>query len=346
MNTTPKSGRKLASIKKIAEVKPIEGADKICAYRVDGWWVVDKVSAYSVGDLVTYCEVDSFIPHELAPFLSKGNEPKEFNGIKGERLRTVRLRGTLSQGLLFPRHVALDRVGEIHEGMDVTDLLGIQKWEAPIPANLAGIAAGAFPAFVRKTDQERIQNLSEELAGWAGRNLTWEVTEKLDGSSGTFYMRDREFGVCSRNLQLRRSPGNTFWTVADKYDLERILREDGRNLAIQGEVVGEGIQGNRYRITGHDFFVFDIYDIDCGRYLVSDERQKFCERVGLNHVPVINAAQSLAGQDVASLLKLAEGPTAIPTAKNGTEREGYVYKCRELEASFKTISNVFLIKEQ
>lgn len=94
--------RKLASIKQIAEVRSIPDADKICAYRVDGWWVVDTVGKYQVGDLAVYCEVDSWIPNSLAPFLSKGQEPREYEGVKGERLRTVRLRGFTSQGLLLP----------------------------------------------------------------------------------------------------------------------------------------------------------------------------------------------------------------------------------------------------
>jgi RNA ligase (TIGR02306 family) len=336
--------RKLASIKRIAEIRLIPGANQICSYRVDGWWVVDKLFAHSVGDLVVYLEVDSWVPHSLAPFLSGCTAPREFNGVKGERLRTVRLRGQLSQGLLLNRQVVLDRIGEISEGMDVGDLLGIQKWEAPIPAQLAGEMKGAFPSFIRKTDQERIQNLVQELQDWNARDLTWEVTEKLDGSSGTFYMRDGEFGACSRNLELREIDTNTFWKVARQARLEEILRADGRNLALQGEVIGEGIQGNRYGIKGHDFYVFDIYDIDAGRYLVSDARQQFCAQHGLKHVPVIETARQLGGKDVDALLQLAEGPTVMSSAKKGTEREGYVYKCRELEASFKTISNRFLLK--
>jgi RNA ligase (TIGR02306 family) len=89
--------RKLASIKKIDDIQPIEGADKICTYRVGGWWVVDTVNRYQIGDAVVYCEIDSWIPNEIAPFLSKGKEPRIFNGVKGERLRTIKLKGALSQ---------------------------------------------------------------------------------------------------------------------------------------------------------------------------------------------------------------------------------------------------------
>lgn len=133
--------RKLASIQRIAEVKPIEGADLIEAYRVGGWWVVDSKGKYQVDDKVVYCEVDSWVPTEVAPFLSKGKEPKEYNGVKGERLRSVKLRGQVSQGLFLPVSVCIEAFGCIPmlvEGQDVSEWVNIQKWEAPIPACLAG----------------------------------------------------------------------------------------------------------------------------------------------------------------------------------------------------------------
>ena len=86
--------RKLATIQCIAEVKTIENADKIVAYRINGWWVVDSKDKYQVGDVVVYCEPDSWVPHELAPFLSKGKEPREFEGVKGERLRTQKFKNS------------------------------------------------------------------------------------------------------------------------------------------------------------------------------------------------------------------------------------------------------------
>lgn len=160
--------RKLATIRKIAEIKTIDGADRIVAYRVDGWWVVDTIGKYEIGDVVVYLEIDSWVPHELAPFLTKDAQfPKEYNGIKGQRLRTVKLRGTISQGLLLPlrevetfmnrsRFVPIDNLNTNMPGTDLSDDLGIQKWEAPIPANLAGQVQGQFPTnLMSKTDQER-----------------------------------------------------------------------------------------------------------------------------------------------------------------------------------------------
>lgn len=156
-----KETRQLATIRRIAEVNLIEGADKIVAYRVDGWWVVDQKDRYQIGDLVVYLEVDSWVPFEVAPFLTKGKEPREFEGVKGERLKTIRLKGQLSQGLLLPlTHAFNDGDGcvllkdeVVQEGDDVTELLGVIKWEKPMSAQLAGMARGNFPSFIPKTDQ-------------------------------------------------------------------------------------------------------------------------------------------------------------------------------------------------
>lgn len=173
--------RKLASIQQVAEIKPIEGADRIVAYRINGWWVVDSKGKYQVGDYVVFCEIDSWIPHEVAPFLSRDKEPREFEGIKGERLKTIKLKGQLSQGLLLPMSVIpknpFVREGFWNEGDDVTNLLGIVKWEKPIPAQLRGIIRGNFPSEIPKTNQERVQNINIEEY----KDTTYEVTEKLHG---------------------------------------------------------------------------------------------------------------------------------------------------------------------
>lgn len=337
--------RKLATIRRIDEINPIPNADAIEVATVGGWRVVIKKGEFAVGDLAVYCEIDSWIPHDLAPFLSKG-EPKEYNGVKGERLRTIRLRGQLSQGLLLPRHVALDKIGEIHEGMDVTDLLGIQKFEPPIPAQLAGEVLGMFPSAVPKTDQERIQNLSAELATWQG--MEFEVTEKLDGTSCTFYLdADGELHVCSRNLDLKRNPDNTLWRIADKNNVaEKMLAEGLTNYAIQGEVIGEGIQGNKYNLKGQEFFVFDIYDVATGRYLSSAERIRVSYSLGLCHAPYGRPFgqffQVMKDTTVQELLSMAEDKSAL---NRTTEREGLVFKCTsDTSIHFKAISNKFLLK--
>lgn len=342
--------RKLATIRRIDEIRPIEGADAIEAAVVGGWTVVIKKSEFKVGDLAVYLEIDSWVPHELAPFLSKGQEPREYNGVRGERLRTVKLRGQVSQGLLLPLNVLAIKTDsgeylgdwEQFEEYDVSERLGIQKWEAPIPAQLAGDVEGVFPAVIPKTDQERIQNLTEQLKEWQGNtDFHWEVTEKLDGSSMTVFVHGDREGVCSRNWSLKETAGNTLWVVTRRERIIEKLRNTGRNLALQGELIGEGIQGNAYKITGQEFYVFDIYDIDRGEYLTPLERRLFCDTHGIKHVPVL-AKEMVIQEWVTGLLAMADGTSTLnPKAA----REGLVFKCNTFGGpSFKCISNRWLIK--
>jgi RNA ligase (TIGR02306 family) len=389
--------RKLASIQRIEEVRDIEGADAIQAYRVLGWWVVDKKGTHNVGDLVVYLEIDSWVPHELAPFLSKGREPREYNGVKGERLRTIKLRGQVSQGLLLktselkfaietksigPDSSAVLRVENLdHEGADLTELLGIQKWEAPIPAQLQGQAAGTFPtSLIPKTDQERIQNCFGEIQKRAKRfatqkiwnaetqtleehpvevpadfkEPTYEVTMKLDGSSCTIFRWEGELRVCSRNLELKindENKDNTFVAMALKY-ADSI--PDG--YAFQGEVMGPGIQGNREGFTEHKFFVFDIFDIQKHEYLTPFDRRELLQDLRVisatagshHHEPSFDVPEDVPvlGTDWKAPESVEAGlALAEGPSINHKIREGLVWKCNEDPSfSFKTISNTFLLK--
>lgn len=327
--------RKLASIRKIAGVRPIPEADAIECVTVDGWDVVTKKGEFQVGDLAIYLEIDSWVPTALAPFLSKGKEPREFNSVKGERLRTVKLRGQLSQGLLLP-YATLGRIAQ--EGEEVTEELGIQKWERPINPQLAGLAKGNFPSFIPKTDQERIQNIKHVLED---REERYEVSIKLDGASFTAFHRDGHFGVCSRNLELKPSDTNAFWQVANKYLLERTLPAMG-NFAIQGELVGPGIQGNQENLKELELYVFDVFDIDAQTYLDSSSRYDFVETLNLEQIPILFHYRE-APETLEEILKLAEGPSLNPKAN----REGLVFKSlRNPNHSFKVISNSWLLKEK
>jgi RNA ligase (TIGR02306 family) len=327
--------RKLASVRRIVEIKQIDGADSICLYRVDGWWVVDSIGKYGVGELVIYAEPDSWVPYELAPFLCRGKEPREFNGVKGERLRTIKLRGQISQGLVLPLDPSEDMA---FDGQDMTERYGIQKWEKPIPAQLQGQMRGNFPSWIRKTDQERVQNLDGEIY-WDDE---YEITVKLDGSSMTIWNHDGEVGVCSRNVDLKMDQeGNSFVNMAKKI-LGRIeLLEE---IAIQGELIGPSIQGNREGLAEHEFYVFDIYDIAAQAYWSPLSVQAYCETAGLNHVPVIDSACKLIDKGICSIesaLAFAEGKSL-----NNPVREGLVFKRTDGEFSFKAISNVFLLGEK
>jgi RNA ligase (TIGR02306 family) len=346
--------RALATIRKIEEIAPIEGADKIEVARVGGWRVVVKKGDFQVGHLAVFCEIDSFIPHDLAPFLTRpGKEPAEFNGVKGQRLRTVRLRGQISQGLLLPivdtcgmdflgfTVNGLFFTGNYNEGDNLTENLNVQKWEKPIPAKMQGIMRGNFPSCVPKTDQERVQNIKTSvLEQYIGHRF--EVTEKMDGSSCTMLL-DTEgvFHVCSRNFDLERDESNVYWQMAIKYDVEAKLRsmgEYGFGLAIQGEVCGPGIQGNQYDFTEPDFFVYDIYSAVDTTYCPPCIRQTLVDSLGLKHVPVIVMGKlRSASRDV--LLEDAKDRSVF----NETPREGLVFKLNSNDRfSFKVISNDWL----
>lgn len=328
--------RKLASIRKVDEKIPIQGADNIETIVVDGWKVVVKKGEFQVGEVAVYFEIDSWVPTNIAPFLSKGKPPKEYKSIKGERLTTAKFRGQLSQGLLLPITI----LGENFDctlGRDVTEELGIQKYESlEILANSS--VRTKFPLYIPKTDQERIQNLKNELSNWKNKNLKWEVTEKLDGTSMTIYMMDNIFGVCSRNFNLIEDPKDIMWNVARKMNIEEKLK--GKNIALQGELIGVKIQKNRYNIHGTEFRLFDIYDIDERRYLNAFERGAIAEQLELKHCPVIGIYTFSDDETVETLLDMADGKSSL----NNTEREGLVFKCVDEHTSFKVISNKFLLK--
>lgn len=340
------SERKLASIRRIDEVIAIPNADKIVAYRIGGWKVVDTKDKYQLYDFVVYLEVDSWVPNNIAPFLSKGKEPRVYKGVPGERLRTIRLRGQISQGLLLPidmmENYSEMPLPEYDDGDDVTDILGIVKWE-PEPEFRSADAKGLFPAFIPKSDQERIQNCYEDVEELLVNGI-WEVTEKLEGQSHTAYLYNDVFGVCSRNLELKYSEDSTFWKTARKYDFEGILRKDGRNLMIQSEQVGPGIQGNIYKLDEHKLFVYDVFLIDEQRYMTPDERTEFCSDNNLEAVPIVVWGWSnYSDMNRDSLIAMADGESNLYP----TKREGLVFKMFGQErVSFKVISNAYLLSEK
>lgn len=334
--------RKLASIRKIDRIDPIKDADAIEVATLGGWKVVIRKGEFKEGDLAVYLEIDSWVPYELAPFLSKGKDPREFNGVKGERLRTVKLRGQLSQGLLLSLE-GLEPLAarNFSEDQDISNELRIQKWEAPINAQLAGEVRGSFPGFVPKTDQERIQNLAYLLPELNGRYF--EFTEKLDGSSMTIYNRDGEIGVCSRNLDLKENYDNSFWKVAkDMGLLEKISTLS--NLAFQGELIGPGIQKNPYKLPKHEFRLFDIYDISAGEYLTPEKRRDLADNLEILHVPVITIRKLGPEDTMESLIAKADGRSFMNPMDFKLVREGLVLKSMDGGCSFKVISNEFLLK--
>jgi RNA ligase (TIGR02306 family) len=356
------SFRKLATIRKVLNINEIPGADSIEVAVVDSWNVVVRKGEVTVGSLVVYFEIDSWIPTSLAPFLSKGI-PKKYNEIEGEKLRTIKLKGQISQGLIINISEIINlvpdfksKVPEIIEGLDVSDVLGITKWE--LVSSIGNFhTKGSFPSFVNKTDQERLQNLTKNLDEI--KTSMWEVTEKYDGTSLTAYVCnvgkiDEQEGVCSRNLDLKKEiiePNgtvsiNSYWEIVIRDKLLEKIKESGLNIALQGELIGPKIGPNIYKLTGRNFYLFDIYNIDKGIYFSPEERQKFCEKYDIKHVPVLfNNYEISQETTIKDLLKFAEGKSILNVK---TEREGLVFKNIVQKDcsinSFKVISNNYLIK--
>ena len=341
-----KTERVMARVVAIDNVEKHPNADSLDICTVGGWNIVTKLGEYNTGDLAVFAEVDAFIPHQLAPFLSKGKEPREYRGVKGERLRTAKLRGVVSQGLLLPMSVLNVEVDGIvyeslaDEGCDVSEVLNIQKWEPEIPAQLAGQVRGNFPSQIPKTDQPRIQNLKKELSIAQHKGLQFAIEEKLEGSSLTMYLDlEDEFHVCSRNLDLKRDDANSFWRAAIKYDVENIMRQNNlQGYAIQAELLGPGIQANIYQLNDVEFYVFDVYSVKQARYLYPAERRELIATLGLNQVPVVCESTTLGTME--EIIALADGKSML----YNTLREGIVFKQLDGDMTFKSISQQYLIK--
>lgn len=336
--------RKLASVRIISELLPIDGADKIELATVDGWKVVvAKDVGHKVGDKVIYCEIDSFLPvRPEFEFLRKSSYKKMADGSEGFRLRTIKLKGQISQGLILPISLIEYTNLNFEVGMDVTLMLGINKYEPPIPAELAGKVKGLFPSFIPKTDEERIQNLAADYENFKSSDMKFYVTEKLDGSSATFYIRYGEFGICSRNLELLESDTNTFWRVAKLLDVENKMKSLNKNISFQGELVGEGIQGNPYKIIGQTVRFFNIYDIDNRKYLDFQDFISTLDFLGLNYVPVLSENFKLP-ETIDELINFADDKSQL---NQNFDREGIVIRSYDKSVSFKVISNKFLLSEK
>lgn len=343
--------RKLVTIRKVKELKSIPEATFIELALVDGWQCVVKKGEFKPNDYGVYFEIDSFLPIDKRyEFLRSRSFKKLENGQEGFRLKTSRFMGEISQGLLLPLSIFPEINLEEDKEKDLSNKLNVIKYELPIPTCLGGSVKGLRPCFVHKTDQERIQNLEFYFEKY--KDIEFEETEKLDGSSCSYYYNDSQFGVCSRNLEIKESEKNSFWIVARKLNIEDRLRRLNKNIVLQGELCGPGIQKNKMNLSEIDFFLFDIYDIDKDQYMLPEERVSILnvlneiDEMKIKHVPIINKVRIFNEcNDVNSLLKRVEGKMFF---NKKHEREGCVYKsCERLYrnriVSFKCINNLYLI---
>jgi RNA ligase (TIGR02306 family) len=336
------SERKLASIQTITEILPIDGADKIVCVKILGWQCVALKTEFSINDKCVFFEIDSVLP------IASWNDHLRKDPIKPLRIKTIRLRGVLSQGLALP--ISILPNGEYEVGQDVTQLVGVTKYEPVVPAHLSGMAKGNFPAFLHKTDETRLQSEPNVLQEAISKGLVLVGTLKMDGTSFTAYRRDADFGVCSRNLDLKQTEDNAHWKMARKLKLEEILRSEPRNLCIQGEMVGPGIQGNRMGFKEVDLYLFNLYDIDTGKYAGYNELVEFGKKHNIKVVPLV-AQKDFGFGETATVSKMLEVALAL-NYDNGTPAEGIVWRSAcdtysdvlKGRMSFKTISSRFLLK--
>lgn len=242
-----------------------------------------------------------------------------------------------------------------------------------------GTTALGFPRFIPKTDQTRLQNIPVLFDKARDAGELFEKSFKLDGSSMTVYIRDGELGVASRNVGFRLKDEKVgfferwkrfFKDVQDKgfmyADVVKVIKADkshfidgardegvldalvemhkntGRNLAIQGELVGPTIQANFEGVDKNTFYIYDVYDIDAQKYLLPKERQELVAEYGLKHVPLGSPHAVTLPVDIEAALADADGPSGL----KGRYREGFVYKSMERDFSFKVISNSYLLKEE
>jgi len=337
--------RTLASIQRIIDLRPIPGADAIEVATVLGWHVVVKKGEFRVGDLCVYFEVDSLLPKlDIFEFLAKNGTKKmliDGKNVEGYRLKTVRLRGQVSQGLITP--LVDDKVH--HEGEDVTDILGVYKYEPPMPGELQGIAKGNLPGDIPKTDETRIQSFPKVLTRYS--DVKFFITEKLDGSSTTIFVQDGELNVCGRTVNWNRESDNSYWKATIASGLDEKKDQIGK-IVLQGELVGEGIQGNKLKIKGQKIFFYNAYDRESARYLNYKEFIAVCAKLGIPTVPIITGDFSLSGHNVDSLVDYA---TRKSEMNPDVWAEGMVIRPLEEmrdpdlgRLSFKVINPNFLLK--
>lgn len=353
----------LASVQRIIDIKQIEGADAIETAYVLGWQVVVKKGEYQIGDLCCYIQIDTVVP-----------EKEEFEFLRERRFRvkTIRLRKQISQGLIVPVPK-----GKFKEGDDVTELLGVKKYEKPdnnpieryekprapkkwhkkvvylfkynflykaFP-NLRPKLRSPFPThLVSITDEERIQNMPHVLKAYNGKAFV--VSYKLDGSSITI-IHNKVFGrskfrICSRRFELHDKKNDWYRVFNDtnfKLEVLKLVNHFNTNdIIVQGEAIGK-FNGNHHNLEREQIRLFNIYVN--GKRLNQKDFLDVCLKLNIPHCPKYK--ETILNHSLEEILKESEIKDLInPKA----EAEGLVWRCVEDNLSFKVINNKYLLNEK
>lgn len=333
--------RKIVQIKTIDKISPIENADAIEVASIGGWNVVVKKNEFKVNDAVLYFEVDSFLPADVRAFAFLAEKssrtvinPLNNKEVQGHVLRTVRLRGQISQGLILPLSWGLNSDSTQEDVDAVCSVLGVFKYEPPIPANTRGKIIGKFPThLIQKTDAERVQNLTDDFLQTLDPN-EWVPSEKVDGTSATFIKEDGVLRVCGRNWELDIAGDHLYAEVARQYNLSDILQDGDM---VQGEIFGPGIQKNPLNMPHVQLLVFKAE-------VSSATAQEF---VDAHRVPQLGfVLPSTVEESIAQAFDLKS------TLNPNKQAEGIVWwhvngkQFSELDyrANFKAINDKFLLK--
>lgn len=332
--------RFLVTIQKVKLISPIPDSDFLVTAHIMGWQCVVKKGEFSEGDLGVYFEVDSFLPEEPRyEFLRATSfRDNEDNG-KGFRIRTIRMRGQLSQGLLLP-FAQFSELSGYNEGDDVTEILRVKKWYIPETSTPGGLIIGDRPHGIPASDEIRIQSALELLEQL--HDKPYYITTKMDGTSGIVYYIDGNIGCCSRNKEIKDDKNALYWMPVYKYGLKDKLAALGKNLVITGEICGPGIQKNKLRISAVEWYVFDVKDWDAGKYLTYDQVCTICAKLGLSVVPLEERGDHFS-YTLETLLEKAKGKYT-----SGLEKEGIVVRdvITPKIVSFKVLNNDALLNEK
>ena len=345
--------RKLASIQSVISVEPIEGADKIELAHVLGWQCVVNKGQMRPGDKAVYFEIDSFLPFRAEfEFLRASSYRKTDLMGEGFRLRTMKFRGQVSQGLLLPITAFSEIAADIEIGTDVSELLGVKKWEIEEAASSGGTIIGTLPMDVPKTDETRVQADPELIGEFAG--LEYYISTKMDGSSHSVSVDADGFHVTGHNYEYKDDGTSGFYELVKRDDIENRVRNYFEKnalqlLTIQGEFCAPGIQKNRLRLTRPEWYVFTVRVN--GKRVGLRKMQEICSELGLNMVPVEEVGTDLPSKypTVDALLARADGEYP-----NGGRKEGIVIRPVEPvfskrisgALSMKVVSNKYLLKNE
>lgn len=336
--------RKMAFVAKIESLEPVDMTDKLEFATVLGWNVVVKKGEFKPGDLCIY--------YTLMAVLDDSNPEFDFLKDKDGRIMPMKsesVRGMLSQGLV----TSLDVVkfygadpAKLKEGDDVTELLKVKKFVEKEEASLySGVKEGDdFPSFLPKTEEERIQNAPKLLDKLKDAEVV--ITRKEDGTSCTYVFNRGEFYICSRN-KVRGSgesgKSDCYIAMAKKFNLKSNMTAYGKNIGVQGEIVGPKIGKNALKLKEADFRVFNVFLIDEKRYATYDECEEIRNALKLNAVPLLYRGKfEEKWNTVDKIMAYAE---SIEYAA-GVCAEGIVVKNNKIKnrISFKVVSNRYLLK--